>query len=173
MRQIAIFPLDNLVFWKKQLLHWAAGYELAVCLDSNGYETNFPKVGAEGWECLVAAGAVSVLEANAGQAFERLSSLHSLPRFIGDGKKDWLFGFFGYDLKNEVERLSSQHFDGIGLSDLGFFQPEVVVGIRENQVEIHTIGRKPERVFEEIKSFPRGSSSSLPPPKGDSRPRGR
>ncbi len=85
------------------------------------------------------------MEANAGQAFEQLS-------FFQKGKKDWLFGFFGYDLKNEVERLSSQNFDGIGLPDLGFFQPETVVGIRGDQIEIQAIGRMPEAVFEEIKT---------------------
>ena len=146
MRNTQIFPIQNVDFWKKQLLHWAAGYELAVYLDSNGYHgNNFPKVGAESWECLAAAGAVSVLEANAGQAFEQLS-------FFQKDKKDWLFGFFGYDLKNEVERLSSQNFDGIGLPDLGFFQPETVVGIRGNQIEIQAIGRLPEAVFEEVKT---------------------
>jgi para-aminobenzoate synthetase component 1 len=153
MRQTATFPLDDLVFWKKQLLHWAAGHELAAYLDSNGHQgNNFPKVGEEGWECLVAAGAISVLEANAGQAFERLRALR-------DDKKDWLFGFFGYDLKNESERLSSQNFDGIGLPDLAFFQPEVVVGIKgkgagrtEFFIEIQTIGRKPAAVFEELRT---------------------
>lgn len=98
-----------------------------------------------------------MLEANAGQAFKQLGSLR-------DDKKDWLFGFFGYDLKNEVERLSSDHFDGIGLPDMGFFQPETVVGIKEKGegrkekgktefvIEIQAIGRKPEEVFEEIKT---------------------
>ena len=158
MRQTAIFPLDDLVFWKKQLLYWAAGHELAIDLDSNGYSlsratTSSRGTTGEGWECLVAAGAVSVLEANAGQAFERLRF------FQNDKKGDWLFGFFGYDLKNEVERLSSQNFDGIGLPDLGFFQPEVVAGIKEKGegrkeffMEIQAIGRKPEEVFEEIKT---------------------
>ncbi len=167
MRQTATFPLDDLVFWKKQLLHWAGGHELAVYLDSNGHQgsnfpkvVNFPKVGAEDWECLVAAGAVSALEVNAGQAFEQLRL------FRDDKKGDWLFGFFGYDLKNETERLSSQNFDGIGLPDLGFFQPEVVVGIRDKGkgrkeffIEIQAIGRKPEEVFEEIKTAKPDASS--------------
>ncbi|MBX2891373.1 MAG: anthranilate synthase component I family protein [Saprospiraceae bacterium] len=148
MRQTAFFPLDDLAFWKKQLLHWAAGHELAIYLDSNGHSqagTSSPRLTTEGWECLAGASAVAVLESSAGQAFEQLSSLQD------DKKTDWLFGFFGYDLKNETERLSSQHPDGIGLPDLGFFQPETLVGIRENHIEIQTIGRLPKAVFEEIK----------------------
>jgi len=152
MRQIATFPFGDLAFWKKQLLHWAAGYELAVYLDSNEHSqamTRSHRLTTSSWKCLVAAGAASILEANAGQAFEQLSFLRNS---LQDGKKDWLFGFFGYDLKNEVERLSSQNFDGIGLPDLGFFQPETVVGIRGGQIEIQTIGRATEAVFEEIKT---------------------
>lgn len=148
MRQTAVFPLDDLFFWKKQLLHWAARHELAMYLDSNGHSqavTSSHRLTTKGWECLAAASAVAVLESSAGQAFEQLSSLQD------DKKTDWLFGFFGYDLKNETERLSSQHPDGIGLPDLGFFQPEIVVGIRENHIEIQTIGRLPKAVFEEIK----------------------
>ena len=87
-----------------------------------------------------------MLEANAGQAFEQLNSLRA------DNSGDWLFGFFGYDLKNETERLSSRRPDGIGLPDMGFFQPETVVRIQANQIEIQTIGRLPEAVFEEIKT---------------------
>ncbi len=152
MRSVQIFPIQDVGFWKKQLLHWAAEHELAVYLDSNwhnarpgdGVISSHP-VTTNKWECLAAAGAVSVLEADAGQAFEQLSSFR-------DDKKDWLFGFFGYDLKNEVERLFSNNFDGIGLPDMGFFQPEVVAGIRGNTIEIQAIGRVPEAVFKEIKT---------------------
>ena len=184
MRQIATFPLDDLAFWKKQLLLWTAGHELAVYLDSNEHSqavTSSHRLTTNGWECLAAAGAVSLLETNAGQAFGQLKSLrHSLQDSLQDDKNDWLFGFFGYDLKNEVERLSSQHFDGIGLPDLGFFQPETVVGIKsEGQrakgkgqllIEIQTIGRTPEEVFREIKGGAcpplEGLASGCPPLEG-------
>ncbi len=121
MRHTATYPIDDLVFWKKQLLYWAAGHELGIYLDSNTletsevFETSEAFEGFRGWECLAAADAIEVLEANAGNAFEQLRAFH-------EEKRDWLFGFFCYDLKNEVEQLSSQHFDGIKLPDLGFFQ---------------------------------------------------
>jgi len=152
MRSVQTFPIQDLFFWKKQLLHWAGRHELALYLDSNGRSSNSDgvtrshPVNASGWECLVAAGAVSVLDASAGSAFEQFRS-------IQDDKNDWLFGFFGYDLKNELERLASNNFDGVGLPDMGFFQPEVVAGIRDNQIEIQAIERKAEEVFEEIKNL--------------------
>jgi para-aminobenzoate synthetase component 1 len=166
MRHTATFPIDDLVFWKKQLLYWASSAELGVYLDTNQHVSH--KLDREGitqshpltstsWECLAAAHAVEVLEANAGDAFQQLNA------FQNGG--DWLFGFLGYDLKNEVEQLSSQNYDGIKLPDLGFFRPETVVGIKPvpilatSQVsyllEIQTLERLPEAVFKEIKTATR------------------
>ena len=157
MRHTATFPIDDLAFWKKQLLYWAAGFELGVYLDSNRMDHEGlvlgQSVSTESWECLAAADSVAVLEANAGDAFEQLGSFHQ-------GTGDWLFGYFGYDLKNEVESLSSQNYDGIGLPDLGFFRPGTVVGIKpprssktyELVLEIQTLTRAPEDVFQEIKN---------------------
>lgn len=151
MRHTATFPIDDLAFWKKQLLHWAAGQELGVYLDSNSFALD-----DRGWECLAAADAAEVLEANAGNAFEQLRLFHA------DKKGAWLFGFFGYDLKNEVEHLSTQNPDGIGLPDMGFFHPKTVAGIKPvkflktSQVsyllEIQTLEREVEEVFQEIKN---------------------
>jgi para-aminobenzoate synthetase component 1 len=148
VRHTAIFPVEDLVFLKKKLLHWAAGHAWAAYLDSN--ESHFraaatgPAVGSD-WECLAGAGAAATLESEAGQAFERLQDFRSQ-------NCDWAFGFFGYDLKNEVEHLDSSHFDAIRLPDLAFFQPETVAGIRDGRLEIHALSSAPEAIFEAIKT---------------------
>lgn len=150
MRTTSVFPIDdNLHTWKKRLLHWAAGCDVAIYLDSNEHANGHPvpqshKMAAEGWQCLAAAGAAAMLETNTGQAFSRLE------QFRRDINNDWHFGFFSYDLKNETERLSSGHPDGIGLPDLGFFRPETVAGIRHGRLEIHTLHHSPEEIFREI-----------------------
>ncbi|MEI6412334.1 MAG: aminodeoxychorismate synthase component I, partial [Bacteroidota bacterium] len=81
-------------------------------------------------------------------------------------KQDWLFGFFAYDLKNEIERLHSQHIDHLGFPDLYFFQPEIVVGIRQNQLEIHSLTDDPQALRETILQTPESSApirtSALP-----------
>lgn len=141
MRKTAVYPFSDLSTIKSQLLRWAAGQEVAVYLDSNQY----PQKKYASWECLVAVGAAAILETNAGQAFSEL-------RHFYDEKQDWLFGFFSYDLKNEVERLHSTHPDGIGLPDLFFFQPEIVVGIRDKQLEIFALKADPGDIFSEIAS---------------------
>jgi para-aminobenzoate synthetase component 1 len=122
------FPPDL----KLRLLAWADAHDTAAYFDSNDY----PAVGGHrSWDCLVAAGAVRVLEAPAGSAFAQLSAWQHT-----HAAGDWLFGGFSYDLKNEVESLRSRHPDGIGWPDLCFFQPRTVVGIRGAQVEVHAWG---------------------------------
>jgi para-aminobenzoate synthetase component 1 len=170
MRQTASFPIDDPEFWKKQLLYWAAGFEQGVYLDNNtlilgrAVETSEVFEDLRGphrppqnqsWECLAAADPVDLLEVNAGNAFEQLGD------FI-QHTNDWLFGFLGYDLKNEVEDLASQNYDGIRLPDLGFFRPGTVASIKPYSflespriayvLEIQTLDRAPEEVFEDIKT---------------------
>lgn len=142
MRQSATFPVPDLKTAKTQLLYWSAGCHTGIYLDHNSY---LDADGSSGWEVLAAAGAVQALSAPAGTAFEALKTLQQQTG-------DWLFGVFSYDLKNEVERLVSGLPDAIGLPDLLFFQPEAVAGIRNGQLEIHSIGKTPDLVWAEIGS---------------------
>ncbi len=52
--------------------------------------------------------------------------------------QSWLFGFLGYDLKNEVEDLQSNNYDGTEMPDAYFFEPETVLLLNENQLTIST-----------------------------------
>ena len=61
-------------------------------MDNNGYE-NYPY---HSHECLLAVGAKSELVPTS-DSFEALKKFY-------EEKKNWLFGFLSYDLKNEVER---------------------------------------------------------------------
>lgn len=90
----------------------------------------------------MAAGVRRRLSVEAGHAFEQLS------RFAGE-KKSWLFGHLSYDLKNEVEELSSRHPDPIGFPLLHFFEPEILIHIREDKVEVEA--EDAEAVMKEIR----------------------
>ena len=72
------------------------------------------------FELLAGLGAVRILKAESGNAFNQLTDFHN-------EIKDWLFGYFSYDLKNETEALHSAHPDRIGLPEMYFFQPEIVL----------------------------------------------
>lgn len=72
----------------------------------------------------IAFGVEDDIQLNAGEgAIDALSVFHQKHQ----GK--YLFGYFGYDLKNEVEALSSENIDYIGFPDLYFFLPRYVVEI--------------------------------------------
>ncbi|MBL7702555.1 MAG: anthranilate synthase component I family protein [Ferruginibacter sp.] len=109
------------------MLNWVNRFNIFCLLDSQQY--NFEK---PAFECVLAAGSKANLEAQAGNAF------NALRKFYAENKHEWLFGHFGYDLKNETEKLRSDNLDGVGFADLHFFVPEIVLQLEEKEVRIFT-----------------------------------
>lgn len=131
--------------FKQRAFDWAAKFDVACYLDSNGYQGI---IGGE-HDCLLAVGVASqiCLTGESG-AFDALKN------FV-DEKQDWLFGYLTYDLKNDVEpRLSSNNFDGIGFPALHFFQPEVVVEIATDSITVHSLRISPAICFNKISQSP-------------------
>jgi para-aminobenzoate synthetase component I len=56
------------------------------------------------------------------------NSLEQLQTFI-DKNNSWVFGFLNYDLKNEIENLSSENTDNLNFPLLHFFVPKIVIQI--------------------------------------------
>lgn len=50
-------------------------------------------------------------------------------------RKDWAFGYLGYDLKNQTEKLFSRNEDLIGAPDLYFFVPSVLIRFEGHTAE--------------------------------------
>ncbi len=119
------------------MLNWVNRFNIFCLLDNRHYDFSKPA-----FECLLAAGSKANIEAQAGKAFDALRF------FYAANKNEWHFGHFGYDLKNETEKLSSHNEDGIGFSDLHFFVPEVVIELIDKEVAIHSDGDA-KLVFEE------------------------
>lgn len=60
---------------------------------------------------------------------------------------DWLFGYFGYDLKNHIEVLESQNPDALKAPDLFFMVPGVILKINSNSSTVTAIkGTIPDTV---------------------------
>ena len=121
---------------KEKVLSWAQQFDTFSFLDNNGYETTPHTI-----ECILAAGRKREYSANTGNA------LTGLQAFINE-KNSWLFGHLGYDLKNEIENLSSSHPDRIGFPDLYFFEPEIIIRFNENEMEIDA--GDPTDIFQKI-----------------------
>ncbi|MEM6964900.1 MAG: anthranilate synthase component I family protein [Bacteroidota bacterium] len=148
------FQIENSDAFKQKALAWASQFEMVSYLDSNNYEDDsYGK-----YEALLAVGTASqilsttsVSPFEGGQeekskldpSFEKLKTLHV-------EKKDWLFGFLSYDLKNEIEYLKSENLDNINLPNLHFFQPKIVIEFFKNEIKIYTKEQSAISIFEAI-----------------------
>ncbi len=69
-------------------------------------------------------------------------------------QKKWQFGYLSYDLKNQLEKLSSNNLDSLQMPLLYFFVPQVLIFLYKNgQIEIHSDGQEPSQIFENIQNF--------------------
>jgi para-aminobenzoate synthetase component 1 len=114
---------DNLSDFKRKLLVWGSQFKECIWLDSNSYKTKY-----QTYDGVLAVEAASVLKTDWPNAFSQLEKFRNETR-------DWVFGYLGYDLKNDVESLSSDNFDGLGFPDLYFFQPKKLIFLKEGEVE--------------------------------------
>lgn len=99
------------------MLSWAQQHFSTICyLNSNGYKSDTYR----SVDQIIALGEAHACQDDGRDAFG------ALRRFY-DQHNDWLFGFFTYDLKNQVEHLSSANHDGIQMPGMHFFVPQVVI----------------------------------------------
>nr|WP_218625305.1 anthranilate synthase component I family protein [Mucilaginibacter sp. dw_454] len=124
--------------FKHKALQWAAGFDVCAYLDSNSFNDPYSK-----FDTLITAGVQDSVTLNAGSAFDELEKFRA--RHPG-----WLTGFFSYDLKNEIEQLSSKNPDHLHFPDLFFFAPRYHILINNGLVEI--IGDDVQTAFEAINS---------------------
>lgn len=116
--------IANPKLFKEQLLSWAQQFREVVFLDSNSYPQQYSN-----FDCILAVDAFTSLQTDYYNAFEDLKQYQQ-------NTKDWLFGYLSYDLKNDVEKLQSNNFDGLHFPDLFFFQPKKIFILRGNELEI-------------------------------------
>ena len=105
----------------QNILAWAEQFDQCCALFSNDSTANY--------DFLIAASASQEI-IPAENCFEELRKFYN-------EKPQWLFGFFSYDLKNEVEHLSSENFDGIQLPQLYFFVPEFLFISKNGKLTVH------------------------------------
>jgi para-aminobenzoate synthetase component I len=124
-----VFQIDDIKTFKEKAFAYAANaFDVFCYLDNNGYTEGFIE---PNFDCLLAWGVEKelVLDLEEG-AFQQLKI------FQNDNANQWLFGFLTYDLKNDVERLTSKNPDNLGFPCLHFFKPKWVLKISKNTVEI-------------------------------------
>ncbi|WP_416442989.1 aminodeoxychorismate synthase component I [Leeuwenhoekiella sp. A16] len=136
MRSIQNFTIENIDAIKLQLLLWAQQFNEVCLLDSNNSLDKYSS-----FTFLLGVDAKSSLHATSKDNFDALAQYRSQT-------EDFILGFLGYDLKNELEDLQSNNHDELDFPDLFFFQPKKLFLIHENILSFHYL---PE-VAHEIKT---------------------
>lgn len=116
--------VSDISTFKLQALQWAALFDVACYLDSNNISDVYGK-----YDALIAVGVKQELNAKTGTAFAQLEQFRQ-------ENPGWMMGFFTYDLKNEIEPLSSSNADHLQFPDMYFFVPQHLVIIKGNEVNI-------------------------------------
>lgn len=108
--------------FKLKALHWAAVADFACMLDNNHQSNAFD---VSEIELLVASGCKAKLVCDIQGAFEQLKA------FTNKHKGEWMTGYLTYDLKNDIEQLTSENPDNIGFPALCMVVPEKLLVINK------------------------------------------
>ncbi|GAA4832018.1 aminodeoxychorismate synthase component I [Algivirga pacifica] len=115
---------SSLKEFRQRALQWASSHNVCTWLDNN--EIPYPE---GGFQALLAIGEYRRCPIETGQSFESIQRFHQQ-------RKTWLFGYWGYDLKNEVELLSSNNTDDVALPDIYFYEPTYLLRFTDEEVEV-------------------------------------
>ena len=133
--------ISNIEQFKAQLLSWSQQFDDVVWLDSNNYNQTHSK-----FDAVLAVDAFTCIQTDYHTGFEKLKAYQN-------NLNDWVFGYLTYDLKNDVEDLSSNNFDGLGFPDLYFFQPKKLFLFKDNQVEIQYLNYVGDELEADLKDI--------------------
>lgn len=123
------------------MLDFAKKFSNFCFLDNHDYEFD------KSYDCIAGCGVIRSVTSG------EKSNLSSLDQFKNENN-DWIFGHVSYELKNEIESLSSNNKDGIGFPDFYFFVPELIFILSKETVKIGIYGNiDSTRIYQEIISI--------------------
>lgn len=123
---------NKLQIIKQKAIDWANQLEVCLLLDNNESINAF---GVHEAEFILAAGIKHSIIGDNHNDFEKLKA------FKETHTNDYIFGYLTYDLKNQIEKLQSNHTDGILFPSLYFFVPEHLLIIDKNHQIIFKSGK--------------------------------
>jgi len=147
LRIVQTHNISDIEDFKKKLLSWSQQFREVVWLDSN-QSSNLENQNYSNFNAILAVDAYSSIQTDSHQAFDQLKNYQTQVN-------DWIFGYLTYDLKNDLENLNSDNFDGLQFPDLFFFQPKKLFLIKGPVVEcryINTFKNEVESDLEAINS---------------------
>ncbi|GAA4397009.1 anthranilate synthase component I family protein [Nibrella viscosa] len=137
--------------WWRQALAWSAEHVDTITLFNNngiGYPHGpFPN--------RLAMGARRIIQFS---GFDDLQTLYQAHR----EQPGWLIGYLSYDLKNQLEAVSSRHHDTVGFPPIFFYEPQYLLDFTEAGVYIY--GDDADQLYQQISQFPIPAAGRPPKP---------
>jgi len=133
-------------------LAWSQQFDDVLWLDSNDYPQK-----ESSYDAILAVDAFTSIKTDYFNAFEKLKEYQTVTN-------DWIFGYLTYDLKNDLEDLKSENFDGLHFPDLFFFQPKKLFLLKGNMLEIQYLKMVDDEVnndLNEIHQIPDYTPSNI------------
>lgn len=138
MRNKASFRIGDASICKQQMLNWANRFGICCFMDNHQYKNKYSV-----YDCIAAANAADVF-------LPQENKLLQLAAFTQKHRNNWLFGHVCYDIKNEVEDLTTSHDDKLCFPDLFFFQPKDVLFLQGNVLTIECTDEMPEQIYKSM-----------------------
>lgn len=159
MAETTTFTLTDEAAFRLQALEWASQFSVVCLLDSNGYKLD--KYSSLDWVLAVdALDFVSTKE----------NSFDALKKFVNTAQ-DNVFGFLTYDLKNQIEDLTSSNVDNIDFPPLYFFKPRYIIEVKAGKVTFNRNYPESFEMYERIMTGDEGleTKDKTPPSTVDRR----
>ena len=133
MRNKVIYNIKNPDLLLSQFISLTKKYKYSCLLNSNPSSENQPKEYST-FSIMLALDKIDLIESNH-NSFKKLKKFHI-------HKKDWMFGYLSYDLKNENTNLYSKNIDNISHSNLSFFVPKYLFILKGDNLTIESYESK-------------------------------
>ncbi|WP_420322727.1 anthranilate synthase component I family protein [Flagellimonas sp.] len=154
MRGHRSFQISSLSEYKDALLDWSKDNQVVAWMDSNEHQDKYSS-----FEVILA------IRRQTDKSVNEFKNIDEMQQTI-DEKKDWLFGYFSYDIKNEIEDLCSNNFDGLDFPELYFFRPEKLIFINEGKLNflyLEEFQHEVDADFAKIEALAQGKTATSNP----------
>lgn len=116
----------------EKIMAWSEQFNPFVLLNSNKTNQTFNDE-YSAFDLLIAAGSIENISTG-NNIFNSIRTMH-------EASGDWIFGYLAYDLKNQVEKLSSANMDGINACNYFLFRPRFVLAIKGDKLTAYYSGK--------------------------------
>jgi para-aminobenzoate synthetase component 1 len=142
MSEESSFKIEDFAGFKRKVIRWAQQFETNICLDNNCQASPYQEL-----SFVLAVDSIRSLKLyDEDNQFEKFDTFQK-------ASKTRIFGYFSYDLKNELEALSSENKDTLNLPSTFFFEPRYIIEYKKGRCIINRSTLEALHIFDQINTF--------------------